>query len=142
MMSAPGAAWKRVSSVPQVLPVDDNGRSQGDYDLAIAVDPSDQNLVYLGGSYVEPSPFPASIWRCRVKVSGASLKVDASRSIGTHAHADVHVLVHTPGDPDELWCGCDGGVFLNRNPQGTGQFASQNSGLACLCKQFHCPTPD
>ena len=39
-----------------------------------------------------------------------------ARSIGTHAHADIHVLVHTPGEPNELWCGCDGGVFLNRDP--------------------------
>lgn len=135
-LSAPGGAWKRVSSVPTVLPVDDNGRSQGDYDLAIALDPSNPNLVYLGGSYVEPSPFPASVWRCRVKASGTGFRVDASRSIGTRAHADVHVLVHTPGDPDELWCGCDGGVFLNRNPRGTGEFASQNAGLSCLCSNF------
>lgn len=59
-----------------------------------------------------------------------------SASIGTHAHADVHLLIHTPGDSNELWCGCDGGVFLNRDPRGTGQFASQNNGLACLCSNF------
>ena len=28
-----------------------------------------------------------------------------------YAHADVHVLTHTPGNPDELWCGNDGGLF-------------------------------
>jgi hypothetical protein len=57
-------------------------------------------------------------------------------SIGTHAHADVHVLVHTPGEPNELWCGCDGGVFLNRAPRTSGEFAAQNTGLACLCSNF------
>jgi hypothetical protein len=127
--------WKRLSQVPTVLPVQ-GGRSQGDYDLAIAVDPVNANLIYLGGSYVETSPFPASVWRCLVQPSGGAYRVAASRSIGTHAHADVHVLVHTPGTPDELWCATDGGVFLNRDPQGTGEFASQNNGLACLCSNF------
>ena len=44
------------------------------------------------------------------------LALHGPASIGTHAHADVHALVHTPGDPNELWCACDGGVFLNREP--------------------------
>ena len=25
----------------------------------------------------------------------------------------MHALTHTPGTPSELWCACDGGVFLN-----------------------------
>jgi len=130
-----GGAWRRVTGLPDVLPAQ-GGRSQGDYDLAIAVDPADANIVYLGGSYVDTQPYPASVWRCVVQASGATYTVTSSRSIGTRAHADVHVLAHTPGDPDELWCGCDGGVFLNRDPRGTGEFASQNSGLACLCCNF------
>jgi hypothetical protein len=67
---------------------------------------------------------------------GSGLRVQAAASIGTHAHADVHAVVHPPGNPDELWCACDGGVFLNRDPRGTGQFASQNNGLSCLCSNF------
>jgi hypothetical protein len=130
-----GGAWRRVDGLPDVLPAQ-GGRSQGDYDLAIAVDPVDANVIYLGGSYVESAPFPASVWRCVVQASGSKYTVTGSRSIGTHAHADVHVLVHTPGDSNELWCGCDGGVFLNRDPRGTGEFASQNNGLACLCCNF------
>lgn len=46
------------------------------------------------------------------------------------------MICHTPGDPTELWCACDGGVFLNRNPKGSGEFVSQNNGLACLCSNF------
>jgi len=128
-------AWKSVTGVPLVLPVN-GGQSQGSYDLAIAVDPLDGNLVYLGGSYVEPAPYPASIWRCAIRASGGAYAVSQSASIGTHAHADVHSLTHTPGDPDELWCTCDGGVFLNRAPRQGGEFASQNNGLSCLCSNF------
>src|SRR6185436_8850289 len=56
-----GGTWKKIANAPNVLPVAGGG-SQGDYDLAIAVDPADVNRVYLGGSYVNPGPFPASIW--------------------------------------------------------------------------------
>ena len=124
-------SWKTVNSVPEVI----TGR-QGDYDLAIAVDPLNANLVYLGGDAVNSSPYPASVWRCPIQAVGTGFRVNNPASIGTRAHADVHVLVHTPGDPTELWCGCDGGVFLNRNPQGGGQFAGQNNGLACLNCNF------
>src|SRR5205807_10424474 len=106
-------------------------------------DPADVNRVYLGGSLaLPPTPttpdwrWPGSIWRCSVQATATGYQVGAAASIGTHAHADVHVLTHSPGDPNELWCGCDGGVFLNRDPRGSGQFASQNNGLACLCSNF------
>ena len=129
------ANWKQVNNAPDVLPLQD-GQSQGGYDLAIAVDPTDANLVFLGGSYANSDPWPGSIWRCTIAAAGSTYKVTASQSIGTHAHSDVHTLVHTPGDPNELWCGCDGGVFINRAVRGTGQFVSQNNGLACLCCNF------
>jgi hypothetical protein len=128
-------AWQSVANLPDVLPLD-QGQSQGAYDLAIAVDPVNANRFYLGGSYANVDPFPGSIWRCDIQKQGKGYSVARSASIGTAAHADVHVLVHTPGDPNELWCGCDGGVFLNRDPGGSGNFASQNNGLACLCCNF------
>lgn len=123
--------WKRISAVPDVLP-----GGQGSYDLTIAVDPVDANLIYLGGDRMTTPPWGGSIWRCPIRATGSSFKVDTAASIGTHAHADVHFICHTPGDPNELWCGCDGGVFLNRDAKGTGEFASQNNGLACLCSNF------
>ncbi len=126
-----GQAWKNVSAVPNVLP-----GGQGAYDLTIAVDPADPDIVYLGGDRMDSPPWGGSVWRCNIKPSGASFKVQASASIGTHAHADVHVVCHSPNEPNELWCGTDGGVFLNRDPRKTGEFASQNNGLACLCCNF------
>jgi photosystem II stability/assembly factor-like uncharacterized protein len=123
--------WKPVDAVPDVLP-----GGQGSYDLTIAVDPGDANLIYLGGDRMDAPPWGGSVWRCTVVAAGAGYQVNPAASIGTHAHADVHVICHTPGDPNELWCGCDGGVFLNRDARGTGEFASQNNGLACLCCNF------
>jgi hypothetical protein len=137
-----GGAWKSVANVPDVLPLDKYGHSQGDYDLAIAVDPGDVNLIFLAGSYDKNAdPGGGSIWRCRVQPSGNAFRIVNPASIGTHAHADVHVIIHTPGDPTELWCGCDGGVYLNRSPGTDGEFASQNNGLACLCSNFFAQHP-
>jgi photosystem II stability/assembly factor-like uncharacterized protein len=124
-------AWQTVNGVPNVLP-----GGQGAYDLTLAVDPADANLIYLGGDRIDQPPFSGSVWRCSIQASGAVFTVAQSVSIGTHAHADVHFICHTPGDPNELWCTCDGGVFLNRDPKGSGEFVSQNNGLACLCSNF------
>ena len=128
-------SWKQVANLPNILPLW-KGQSQGGYDLAIAVDPTNSNLVYLGGSYANADPWPGSIWRCTIAAAGSGYKVTGATSIGTHAHSDIHVLVHTPEDANELWCGCDGGVFLNRDAKGTGEFVSQNNGLSCLCCNF------
>jgi hypothetical protein len=135
------SAWKRISNPPDVLPTE-SGEGQGDYDVAIAVDPTDANIIYIGGSYfADNNVWPASIWRCTVKRSAGAYKMTAS-SIGAHAHADVHVLVHSPGDPDELWTGCDGGVFLNRHPRATGKFLARNHGLSCLCTNYFAQHPE
>ncbi len=125
-------AWKAVTSPPNVLPLI-QGRSQGAFDLAMTVDAADVNRLYLGGNFAGNG---ASVWRANVTASGTGWRFTGSRSIGTHAHADVHALLHSPNDPNELWCGSDGGVFLNRNPTGTGEFAGVNSGLSCLCTNF------
>ncbi|HVO87984.1 MAG TPA: hypothetical protein VMV45_05550, partial [Casimicrobiaceae bacterium] len=139
-LDLPQAQWKKITNAPDVLPVY-QGSSQGDYDLAIAVDPNDASLVYVGGSYYSDNNYwPASIWRCKVQASGSGYRM-TGKSIGTHAHADVHVLTHTPGNSNALWAGCDGGVFLNRAPRTTGVFHSCNNGLACLCTNFFAQHP-
>lgn len=130
-------AWKKIANPPAVMP-----SPQGDYDLAIAVDPADANLIYLGGSYYHDNQYwPASVWRCRVRPQGLDYRFATGDPIGRRAHADVHVLMHTPGDPNALWVGCDGGVFLNLNPRASDNFGSRNTGLACLCPTFFAQHP-
>jgi hypothetical protein len=130
-LDAPGGDWKEVASAPNCL-----FGGQGDYDLCIAVDPADANLIYLGGDRIDEFPYSGCIQRCAVQAAGGGYQATSPASIGTYAHADVHSVTHTPADPNELWCTCDGGVFLNRDPRGTGEFSSQNQGLSCLCSNF------
>jgi photosystem II stability/assembly factor-like uncharacterized protein len=128
--------WKKVAGIPNVL-----FGKQGDYDLTVAIAPGNPNIVYIGGDRTNSYPFSGNIQRLVIQAAAGGYKVKTATPIGTHAHADIHTLVHTPNDPTELWCGCDGGVFLNRDPTGTGEFASQNAGLACLCTNFFAQHP-
>jgi hypothetical protein len=127
--------WQSVSGTPPML----NG-SQGDYDLCISIDPNNANLIYVGGDYFNADPFPGSIWRCAISPSGSAFSMTTT-SIGQNAHADVHVLVHSPGDSNTVWAGTDGGIFVNSNPTGTGGFSACNAGLATLCTNFFSQHP-
>jgi hypothetical protein len=109
---------------------------QANYNLSIAVDPADSKFLYIGGAGHPEHPHGAMIWCCQVEADQAGSPMSVNLSIGRHAHADVHALVHTPDRPTELWAGTDGGVFLNRNPRSMEAFEPRNEGLACLCPTF------
>jgi photosystem II stability/assembly factor-like uncharacterized protein len=123
-------SWRSIAGVPNILL-----GGQGDYDLCIAVDPNNSNLIYLGGDRINSSPYPANIQRCVVSASGLNYSMTAT-PIGSAAHADVHTLVFAPGDSNTLWTGTDGGCFVNRDPAGSGSFEGRNTGLSSLCTDF------
>lgn len=124
-------AWANVAGPPPLLP-----GGQGEFDLCIAVDPNNANLIYMGGDYFNDGViFPGSIWRGVVSVAGAAYSM-ATTSIGTNAHSDVHVLAFAPGDSNSLWTGTDGGLFHNTAPAGAGAFVSRNTGLGTLCTNY------
>jgi hypothetical protein len=122
-------AWHSISGIPVLCP-----GGQADYDLAIAVDPNNANLIYLGGDYHddESEAFPGSVFCCPITSSGSTYSMTPTL-IGVTAHADDHVLMFTPGDSNALWLGSDGGLFLNTNPSAGGTFTGMNTGLASLC---------
>lgn len=117
-------------AVPGVMSFLGKNNAQGWYDLAMAVAPDDSDLVYLGGSTVFAADgqavaaggtWSSSIYRCVIAVAGTAVSM-APTYIGASAHADVHALVFTPGDAQELWVGCDGGVFkTSQAVTGTGR---------------------
>lgn len=113
--------------------------AQGWYDQGIVVDPFDPNRIYVAGSGINVGVAPAfnfvaAIYRVEVTppVGAATTTAAAATHIGRAVHADVHDLVLRPGS-DELWVGCDGGVFVTRNARGAPPvFASCNTGLGTL----------
>jgi hypothetical protein len=150
--SAAVNAWGTITPMPtDPTPAPNTSNwvgGQGWYDLAVSVDPTDVNRIVLGGSTVAAANdvlvvpdantlgWYSSIWACSVAPGVGNHWALASRYIGARAHADVHRLVFTPGDADELWAGCDGGVFRSRNwkqpPPVLPYFEPRNRGLSTL----------
>ena len=89
---------------------DDIGK-QSWYDLAIAVDPRNASRVYLAGVRAFSSDD-----------GGATF-----RPMGGEVHVDWHSITIDPRNPDILYAGTDGGVFVSTD-NGT-NWVSRNAGL-------------
>jgi photosystem II stability/assembly factor-like uncharacterized protein len=68
------------------------------YDIAVAVDPTDPNRVYLGGSPTLPFGF---------STTGGTSFVNSSVGL----HVDSHVITVSPSNPNVIYFGSDGGVY-------------------------------
>jgi photosystem II stability/assembly factor-like uncharacterized protein len=82
------------------------------YDLAIAVDPRNANRIYLAG-----------IRGFRSDDGGATFS-----PMGGEIHVDWHSIAIDPRNPDILYAGTDGGVFVSTDDGNS--WASRNAGLA------------
>ncbi|HET6846958.1 MAG TPA: hypothetical protein VFH29_08980, partial [Anaerolineales bacterium] len=105
----------------------------GGYAMAIAIAPDNVNRIYVGGGTIlSEGDWSGALYRCEVMVDGASVSL-VSTYIGSSVHPDIHALVFTPGDPHQLWVGCDGGVFFSTDATGDGHiFLARNTGLQTL----------
>ena len=74
------------------------------YDMPIAIDPTDGNIVYLGGAADSGS---AHIF---TKVTNA-LAAPAFTAMQTGLHADEHAIEIDPSNHNTIWTGNDGGIW-------------------------------
>lgn len=157
-----GEQWHPVRNIPATLFGPDLQQpGQGGYDLAIAVDPDDLNRVYIGGSIVlsdgiqpaQVGDWSGALYRCEIAVHPTRHTVQAAATyIGGAIHGDLHALCFAPGNAQELWVGCDGGVFFSNIPTANpvdpahfaGIFVSRNVGLSTLTMNYlaHHPTEE
>jgi photosystem II stability/assembly factor-like uncharacterized protein len=86
--------------------------AQGGYDLAIAVDPRDSKRVFVAG-----------IRAYRSTDGGTTFK-----PIAMEIHCDWHSIVFDPRNPDIMYAGTDGGVFVSTDAGDI--WSSRNAGLA------------
>jgi hypothetical protein len=85
--------------------------TQQTYDLVLTVDPLDERRIYIAG-----------VTAYRSTDGGATF-----RSMGSDVHVDWHVIAFDPNNPDILWAGTDGGVYLSTDAGGT--WTSRSAGL-------------
>jgi uncharacterized protein (TIGR03437 family) len=100
-----GVTWLKVTS-PQLA-------GQAYYNLALAVDPIDANIVYYGTSANSVNT-GGTLWRSR---DGGQTWTDISGGNGSTGglHADTHWIAISPTNRDVLFTANDGGVWRTSN---------------------------
>jgi hypothetical protein len=99
-----GDTWTLKSNTPNIMGWNTSGSDaggQGWYDLALAVNQTNENEIYTGGINVWKSANGGSTWSC---VSNWQ----------SNMHADQHDLWFAPGSA-RLYAGNDGGVYKSTN---------------------------
>lgn len=123
-----GSLYKSVDAAPFTLVIDNNFcNPQCFYDIAVAVDPTDANKVFLGGS--PTLAFGKSI-------NGGTSFTSSSSGL----HVDTQAFGVAPSNPNVVYFGSDGGIWRTTNVSATpivwttlnntSMFATQFMGLA------------
>lgn len=94
--------------------------TQSGYNLALAVDPSNRDVVLCG---------EARMWRS-VDGGASWIKVSDPRDGNPGMHADQHALAFHPTSTSKVWAGNDGGVWLSED--GGAHFRHRNRGLQTM----------
>lgn len=100
-----GATWTAQSTSPNLLGWRTDGNDAGGqawYDLALAVNPSDKDEIFVGGVNIWTSKNGGTSWNLAAHWYGGGG--------APYVHADIHDLEYRPGT-DELYAGTDGGVY-------------------------------
>lgn len=98
-----GQNWTRVANAPNYC------RNQCQFDNSIVVDPSDANVVFLGGQEVVTSAGDANV--ILRSTDGGGTWTDLTRGAnGNVVHVDVHAIA-IAADGSRVYVGSDGGVW-------------------------------
>jgi len=111
-----------------------NGSPQCTYDNIVEIDPTDPDIMYLGGSLtVEPDTYN---WVGVIRRSddGGETWTDLTPAEdGSLMHPDAHGLTIDPNDHNVLWVGNDGGIYKTADASaGSVVWESRSQGLNTL----------
>jgi len=103
---------------------------QGNYNLCIAVNPSDRDIIYVGGQ------LDTWTWRASTAAWTAMSFSGYGEASPKYIHADHHTIVFDPTDPNIMFVGSDGGVSRTTNALAVyPDFGIKNKGYSTL--QLH-----
>lgn len=119
-----GATWTAMD-VPAIHP-----GNQGNVNTSIAADPSNANLVYLGGDRITASPFTGNTVRGDASLAAGSqfAIIHGSGAGGTSPHADSRAMAFDANG--NLLESDDGGIYRRSTPATTGTWSSVIGNLA------------
>ena len=120
-----GTSWtQRHGASPNLLDWSTNGSGSGGqawYDLSIAVSPLDKEVVLTGG---------VNVWRSNNGGSSFALSGHWYGGGGaSFVHADHHWMIFKSGT-NQVYAGCDGGVYKSGNGGVNNSWVSRNIGLS------------
>ncbi|MCX6250079.1 MAG: BACON domain-containing carbohydrate-binding protein [Bacteroidetes bacterium] len=121
-----GVSFTTQSTTPNLIDYSCDGSgnsSQAWYDLCIAVDPNNANILYTGGINIWKSTNSGVNWTIASHWVGSSWGETCAPSV----HADIHSLDWSPLN-GKLYTGCDGGFYNTAN--GGTTWTDLSSGLA------------
>jgi len=100
-----GTTWTKLTN-PQTP-------GQANYNLALAVDPVDANIIYYGTS-ANSINMAGTLWRSK---DGGNTWTDLSTGNGTSGglHADTHAIIASPANRNLVFTANDGGVWRSDN---------------------------
>ncbi len=114
-----GSTWKRIT-LPGVRfsgkPYPDSIGVQGTYNINLAVNPQNKDIVYLSGM---------SLWKAIYNSSNDSWKFF---DVGEDIHPDNHAFAFNHQNPRIIYAGNDGGIYQS-NDEGSTWIDSINEGL-------------
>ncbi len=102
-----GQTWKRIQlpgkGTKQSRWEKDSIGGQGFYNINVAVNPSNENLVYLSGISLWKAIYDPNTNNCRFL------------DIGKEIHPDNHTFAFNPENPKIIYAGNDGGIYQSNN---------------------------
>lgn len=104
-----GATWTSRSTPTDADPGigNDFTRGQAWYDLTLAVDPNNQNTIFVGGIDIFKSTNSGNSWQQICHWYGGFGYQEV--------HADQHAIVFAPGSSSIIYFGNDGGIYRTAN---------------------------
>lgn len=106
-----GTTWTQQANSPNLLGWSTTGSDAGGqawYDLALAVNPTDKNELFVGGVNIWKSQNGGTTWSLAAHWYGGGG--------APYVHADIHDLEYNP-TTNHLYAGTDGGVYRDKDGQ-------------------------
>ncbi|RJP57420.1 MAG: T9SS C-terminal target domain-containing protein [Ignavibacteriales bacterium] len=126
-----GATWSQISSGSNIAgsytgaSIDD----QGSYDLCIAVNPTDEDIVYIGNVEISMTSDGSSFSFVR----DATGPFSGTTAWDSPMHVDYHKIVYAPSNSNYIYVASDGGI--HRTTNGGTSWTSLNNGVRTI--QFY-----
>ena len=118
-----GSTWEHLSPGTQLGGYDGSSwYDQGSYDLCIAVNPSNEDQVFIGNVELHQTTNGLDFFPKRIP--------GATNYLGCPTHIDIHKIVFASSNSNIVYIGCDGGIY--KSTDAGDNWSSTNNGIRTI----------